>query len=260
MAGSAVDVLRQTSPDVLLLDDPSRVAALEWRRAAARLRISVVSVHDLGTAFCGADLAIDGSLVLPRAVNERLLAGPRFAILDRSVRQSRGANRDPGTVLIALGGGPRVGVAVQLASAIRAARPTVRIRVAGGFAATGVPAMPGVTFLGPLDGLAPELARCAVAVTGGGVSLYESIALDTPTVVWPVVGSQHPTARAFAGRQLADAVFPGPGRLRRGVMAVLAALDAKPRRTSKVIDGLGAERAAAAIEALVRETRSRRAA
>jgi spore coat polysaccharide biosynthesis predicted glycosyltransferase SpsG len=243
--------LDRVRPHVLVIDDPSRAAAGPWCRAARRAGIPVASVHDLGLAFCGADLVIDGSIVPPATRPRGLLAGTGYCILDPSVVAERAQRRDPNTVLIALGGGTHLGSALAIADAVQDARPELRVRIAGGFASRKRPAGRGVVCLGPLDGLAPELARCAVAITGGGVSLYEAAALDTPVVAWPVVDGQRRTVVAFQRRGLAAAVLPGPHRIHRAVSAVLAALaDTNPRRTSETIDGHGAARVAAAIERL----------
>jgi UDP:flavonoid glycosyltransferase YjiC (YdhE family) len=249
--GRPSEALGRVRPHVLVIDDPSRAAAEPWCRAARRAGIPVASVHDLGLAFCGADLVVDGSIVPPATRPRGLLAGPAYAILDPSVAAERGQRRDPNTVLIALGGGAHMGTALAIADAVHDARAELRVRIAGGFASRTRPAGRGVVCLGPLDGLAPELARCAVAITGGGVSLYEAAALDTPVVAWPVVDSQRRTVVGFLRRGLAAAVLPGAHRIPRAVRAVLAALrDTNPRRTSDTIDGHGAARVASAIERL----------
>jgi len=249
----ARDAIKATRAEVLIIDDPSRVAALRWRRAAAALRVPVVSIHDLGKAFCDADLAIDGSIVAPSSKPRGLVAGPDHAILDPSVVAAREQMRDPNSILIALGGGPRLTIAIEIARALRSSRPELRVRIAAGFAGTDHQIRSGILCLGPRDGLAQELARCAVAITGGGVSLYEAAALDTPVVAWPVVKAQHTTVTAFHRRGMAIAVLPGPNRITRAVDAVhLQLTDISRRRTSATIDGLGARRVADAIHALVR--------
>jgi spore coat polysaccharide biosynthesis predicted glycosyltransferase SpsG len=250
--GRPMDVLERERPNVLVIDDPSRRAALVWREAAQALRVPVVSVHDLGLAYCGADLTVDGSVVPPGTRLKDLLSGPAYAILDPSLAEQRGQLRDPNSILIALGGGPRLKVALELADALRAARPELRVRIAGGLVAGEQPARRGILVLGPQDGLASELARCAVAITGAGVSLYEAACLDAPAVVWPVVRGQFRTAQAFHRQRLATAIMPGPQRSARAVKAVLALLaDGRPTRTSSTIDGLGAVRVADAVRALV---------
>ena len=252
LQGGAAAVIRRVAPDVLIVDDPSRAAAVPWVRAARARAVPVVSVHDLGEAFCGADLTIDGSIVRQRSAPAPLLCGVRYAVLPGGVDRAKGIRRSRHTVLIALGGGPRTGVALQLARALRASMPALRIRIAAGLVAGDSVAAPGIVCLGPRDGLAAEFARCSAAITGGGLSLYEAAALDTPVVAWPVVRAQERTAAAFARRGIATAILPGPGRVRRAVRAVAARLADRPAtRGSRIIDGRGASRIAAAVAALV---------
>ena len=56
IAGPAADVMARLRPEILVIDDPSAAAARVWCETARRAGIPVASVHDLGTAFCGADL------------------------------------------------------------------------------------------------------------------------------------------------------------------------------------------------------------
>jgi spore coat polysaccharide biosynthesis predicted glycosyltransferase SpsG len=265
--GRAAELLARLRPEILVIDDPSGEAAAIWSGAARRAGIPVVSVHDLGTAMCGADLAIDGSLVrLRRSRGQagrsgRLLAGVRYAILDDTLRSVNTIRTTASPVLIALGGGPRGGVALRLAHALREARPELPIRVAAGFAGANAIDRNGITWLGPQPGLARELAACRAAITGGGMSLYEAVTLRTPVVAWPVVQAQLPTVRAFGRRRLASVVLPGPRRVERAVRAVLSAIDS--RRVARAdagrygFDGRGVVRVAAAINALARPAEAR---
>jgi spore coat polysaccharide biosynthesis predicted glycosyltransferase SpsG len=267
VAGRATEVLARLRPEVLVIDDPSAAAARRWCRAARRTGIPVASVHDLGTAFCGADLGIDGSIVRLRAAEDgadrprRLLAGVRYVVLDDALRSVRPTRTAMSPVLIALGGGPRRSVARRLAQALRDARPGLAVRVAGGFARSDARDSNGITWLGPQPGLARELAACAVAITGGGMSLYEAVTLQTPVVAWPVVRAQNPTVKAFDRRRLAVAVMPGPRRLERAVSAVLSAIDSTRQPRQKAgsfgFDGRGAARVAAAISRLARQVEER---
>jgi spore coat polysaccharide biosynthesis predicted glycosyltransferase SpsG len=257
VSGGAAALLARLRPEVVVIDDPSAAAARVWCRAARQAGIPVASLHDLGTALCGADLAIDGSIVrLPHGDADdkgagRLLVGVRYAVLDDALRSVKRNRTATSPVLIALGGGPRRSVARRLAMALRDARPGLSIRVAGGFAEGEAGERRGITWLAPKPGLARELARCRVAITGGGVSLYEAVTLRTPVVAWPVVKAQAPTVEAFGRRGLAVAVMPGPRRVRRAVDAVLSVVDApgavgmRPRAAG--FDGRGAARVAAAI-------------
>ena len=262
LSGTPGSLLARVRPEVLVLDDPSAVAARPWCLAARRAGVPVASVHDLGTAFCGSDLAIDGSLVHPGRVRrledfpKSILVGAAYAVLDGRVRTEPRRRHRRSPVLIALGGGPRRSVARRIALALREARPSLQVRVAGGFAPAAGDGRDGIAWLPPQPGLARELARCRVAVTGGGVSLYEAATLGAPVVAWPVVRAQYPTVNAFDRRGLAAAILPGPRRIARAVAAVLAAVDrplpsVQPARAAG-LDGRGAIRVAAAVVRLAR--------
>jgi spore coat polysaccharide biosynthesis predicted glycosyltransferase SpsG len=259
VAGTAAELFG-SFPDVLIVDDPSSAAARPWARAARRLGIPVVGVHDLGRAWFGADLIVDGSLPVQRRrvpQGSRLLAGPRYAIVDPLCATV--AARRTAAVLIALGGGPRVGTARSLARAIRRIGPHLQVRIAGGFAAGRQPDGDGVTWLGALPSLAPELAGCAAAITAGGVTMYEAAAMRVPLVAWPVVRAQRPAVHAFGRHRLAVPVIDGPERLARAAAQVvkLAARGAQPVRSGegRALDGRGASRVAAVIHELVRRQR-----
>jgi spore coat polysaccharide biosynthesis predicted glycosyltransferase SpsG len=255
-AGSISALMRSLRPELIVIDDPSAAASTRFCRAARRAGARVASIHDLGLAHCGADLAIDGSVVHPggRPLGPALL-GPRYAIVSAH-RPSRTPRSN--AVLIALGGGRRRAVAWTLAKAIRRARPAVPVRIAAGLALSGAaPRADGVTWLGPQSGLGLELARAAVAVVGGGVSVYEACRLGTPVVAMAVVAAQQPTVRGFArlgaardggsSRQLATAVrevtklIDGPDLRRRVSLAGRA-----------LVDGQGAIRVAEALTRLAR--------
>ncbi|MCX6537714.1 MAG: hypothetical protein NT151_02075 [Acidobacteria bacterium] len=194
--GSVATLLQSLQPGLVVIDDPSGVAATRFCRAVQRVGVRVASIHDLGLADCGADLAIDGSIVHPGGTpSGPALLGPRYAIL------AAGASHQPvrsNNVLISLGGRRRA-VAWKLARAIRRARPGMRVRIAAGLAPAGVaPQMDGVTWLGPQRGLSHELSRAAVAIVGGGVTLYEACRMGTPVVALAVVVAQRPTVRGLA--------------------------------------------------------------
>lgn len=264
LSGAPAALLARLRPDVLVLDDPSATAAAGWCRAGQGRGVPVVSLHDLGLAFCGADLSIDGSLESPTvAVAGRVLRGTRYTVLDPAVGVLRRGRQSTRRILIALGGGPRPGVAGRLASAIRRLAPDAEVRIAGGFAGRPRSSGDGVRWLGVVPGLAGELAGCAVAVTAGGVTMYEAAALRTPVVAWPVVAAQLPAVNAFARHHLAIPVLPGPARVGRAAEAVLRLLPVGRIRPAtaeaRALDGRGAGRVAAEIRRLARRAQGRAA-
>ena len=166
----------------------------------------------------------------------------------------------PKNVLIALGGGPHVKTAVAIARAIVLADSKAQVRIAGGFVARARNLGPRVTWVNARLGLAPELAGADVAVVGGGVSLYEACAMGVPSVALPVVNGQVPTVRAFAKCGAAIGLervgFNGGAGIRDAAAQAVALLnsphqrEALARRSTRLVDGQGASRAAAAVAAL----------
>jgi spore coat polysaccharide biosynthesis predicted glycosyltransferase SpsG len=267
--GSAARVLSRLQPDVLVVDDPIAADARRWIRAARRVGSLVVSIHDLGIGCRDADLVIDGSITKnARARNGLTLAGPKYAVLDpslnRSVRlRAEHPERDPYSVLVALGGGPRAELAHDIAEAIVEANPHARVRIAGGFQGISREDAARIAWIGPSRSLHQEMARASVAVVGGGVSLYEACAHGVAAVGVPVVKAQRPTVMAFVKRGVARGVTRGRVTA-QSVAATCAELltdDAMRRHMARMgqrlIDGRGAFRAAAAVTQLARAGGSR---
>lgn len=263
--GGATKVLSSLKPDVLIVDDPIAEDARRWMQAARAVGALVVSIHDLGIGCLDADLVIDGSITKnARARNGMTLAGPRYAVLDPALLDSRDGRvqsnaQDEGdaySVLVALGGGPRAEMANDIAEAIVQANPQARVRIAGGF--NGLPRGEAerIAWIGPSRNLHLEMAKASIAVVGGGVSLYEACAHGVPAVGVPVVAAQRPTVAAFVQRGVARGIVRG--RVTPEVVANECAellTDAAMRRHlarlgRRLIDGRGAFRAAEAVSRL----------
>jgi spore coat polysaccharide biosynthesis predicted glycosyltransferase SpsG len=270
-------VIRAMRPDVVIVDDPVERTARRWMAAARRAGALVVSVHDLGIGCREADVVIDGSITRARRGprGSVSLHGSRFALLDplvaEAARQRRDAGRQrrearkerrPGVpgdayrrVLIALGGAPRVRLAGAIADAIVAADPTIEVRVAGGFVVAPRAASSKVVWIGASRGLSAELSEASAAVVAGGVSLYEACALGVPAVGLPVVSGQVPTVRAFGrhGAVVPATLGASPDQVASHAVSLLndrARQQSLARRARALVDGRGAERAAATVVAL----------
>jgi spore coat polysaccharide biosynthesis predicted glycosyltransferase SpsG len=262
VTGSATRVLSRLEPDVLVVDDPVAADARRWMRAARRVGCLVVSIHDLGLGCLDADLVIDGSLTKnARARNGRTLAGPQYAVLDPALVGpvlSDGPERDPYSVLVALGGGPRAELANDIAEAIVEANPRAKVRIAGGFSEIPRDVAARIAWLGPSRNLHTEMARASVAVVGGGVSLYEACAHGVAAVGVPVVAAQRPTVAAFVKRGVARGVTRGRVTAQSVAAECAELLTDEAMRVHmarmgrRLIDGRGAFRAAAAVSQLAR--------
>ncbi len=320
---SLAPAIARCQPRLVIVDDPSRVAAEHALTVARRAGTRVVSLHDLGMAWIGSDLLVDGSVVQRRrpAAGQRALIGPRYAVLnvgiegsvDRSIVEDGrstigGSNRrfnrpasipqastipqstnrpidQSRTVLITLGGGPRVSLARAIAGHLVALDPSVRVRIAGGFGTSGTGRMSAssllgkrpstqnpkfspspmsrVTWLGRRPTLAPEFDECAVAIVGGGVSAYEACARGTAAVAVAVVPAQRGTVAGLAAagavldgglaRGRAPAAFAGCVAAQAvGLMHDVAARRRLASRAKHVVDGRGASRVARAVRELMR--------
>ena len=263
VSGSADSTLAASTPSLLVIDDPAASQARSWCRAAARQGIPVASITDLGLVPCGADLTIDGSIVHPAgSFTGPTLRGPRYLILSKTSAVWR--DRCEPVVLIALGGGPHSRVALALARRIRAARPGVRVRIAGGLtAATPAGLEDGVSWVGPRHGLAADMAAATVAVVGGGLSLYEACCVGTPAIGVAVVPAQRPTIAGLAKRGAALdgghlGNLPGVVRLATGLLDDGFRRAQMSRSGRRLIDGHGADRVAEHLHRLMRNGRAQK--
>ncbi len=263
VVSDATRAIRALRPEVVVVDDPSPPHAQKRIDAARRVGALVVTIHDLGLGCAEGDVVIDGSIASPVSARPGRvsLVGAKFAILGEQYSKLRPtSNKKSKHVLIALGGGPHVKTAAAIARAIVLADPKARVRIAGGFVARARDLGPRVTWVNARRGLGPELAGADVAVVGGGVSLYEACAMGVPSVALPVVNGQVPTVRAFAKCGAAIGLervgFNGGAGIRDAAAQAVALLnsphqrEALARRSSRLIDGQGASRAAAAVAAL----------
>lgn len=265
VSGGPKTAIASSNCQVLVVDDPVVSDAQPWIHAARRAGRPVASVHDLGIGCLDSDLVIDGSVVRApslRTCAAELLQGPDYAVLDPGLlawRQRRTARRGTARVLIALGGGPHASLAAEIAEALVNADPDVQVRIAGGFIAGGrqqLRVMPRVCWVGRANGLGEELARADVAVVGGGVTLYEACALGTAAVAVPVVDAQRATIAGFVAKGAASGIVEGPVQASVVARMVLELVLDTARRSrlgrqgSRLVDGLGAMRAAAAVARL----------
>jgi spore coat polysaccharide biosynthesis predicted glycosyltransferase SpsG len=243
--------------DVLVIDDPHAGRQAQWVRRGRTAGVVVVVVQD--APGVSADLVVYPGVCAfahPRGV--RVLAGPRFALLDPELpaRAASAPGHAP-RVLVALGGGVHVR---RVAQPLRARVPDADVEVAGGFAG-GLPPLSQGRWLAPgRRSFLSALADCDAAIVAGGVTLLEACAAGVPTVALAVVPAQRPAIRALSGSgavvDAAGLASTHPGRVRatRAVARLLAdrALAGRlSRRARAMVDGRGAQRVARAIRALV---------
>jgi spore coat polysaccharide biosynthesis predicted glycosyltransferase SpsG len=270
--GSVPDrVLAACAPGLLVIDDRVAARTAGWRRAARRCGVPIASIHDLGIGLGDADLVIDGSLRHETTPRGRALLGPAHIVLRRGLlRAHRGAGQTarPASVLVALGGGPRVHAAARLARRILERHASVTVGVAGGFGASAPRSAGSRMRLVAPSGFDAALADADVVVTAGGVTLYEACSLGVPSVAVAVAGSQLPTIESVAARGatidggvLERGTSSGDARVLRGVDRLLADPSLRRRLGAcgrRLVDGRGAERVAAALRRLMAAARGGR--
>ncbi len=256
-AGPTLDAIR---PRVLILDDPDGRHGGPWVSAAARRRVPVVSLHDLGLGRVASTLAVDGSVVSPPRgwPATCTVRGLTYAVIAPPQRRSRstGVRR----VLVSLGGGSRRLLTLAVAREVAARHPDLDVLVAQSSGSTAPASADGrVRRVLAVAGLAPWLARVDMAVVGGGMSLYEAVAAGIPSVALAVVPAQRRTVRGFAALRLTVDGGGVPAQTRPLVVARRVGDrfdrlvgDATLRRRMmtagpRAVDGRGAHRVARAI-------------
>ena len=261
--------LEQFDPALVVIDDPSVGHGGEALRQARQAGVPVASIHDLGYAHLDSDLVIDATLTGRPGEPPAELVGPAFTVLDPALRKRRVPRRGrlKDRVLFALGGGGHV---LQLRGGPRRGDcglwPAADIPLAPGFSTGRRPRLPArASWLDRPGQLPAELARCTMAVVGGGLTLAEACLLGTPAVALAVTSAQRRRIAtvAEAGAVLDAGLAIAAGAARRVTAGVVSLRsDALARQLGRcaqsVIDGRGASRVADELSALVRWTEGRR--
>lgn len=256
-------------PDLLLIDLP-RALAVRWDGLRAAYHGKIALIDDWGGAV-DADLIINGTVLdayhhYPAArAGATILTGPRHALLRPAFQRCRWREPARENLVVVVGGGERaadwagflarqmpwpdmpatlvVGAAfprlAELAALAASEKFTLRVGLSG-------------------DELARLLAQASLALTTGGMIVYECLALGTPLLFFPQLHDLLPEAEWFAARGVGRSLGYEGGFDAEWVRAEVAALltdaaerQAMSKRQRALIDGLGASRAAAAIEDLL---------
>lgn len=238
--------------------------------AAARARVGfLVAIDDGGHYPLPADLVINpapGAAAPVGGHGAHYLLGPRFALLRREFAApvSRQVRDQVQRVLLILGGATPAPLTAALARVARRALPEAAVDLVVGPAGDG-PSLVAAKLAG-LDGVTlhavPESVRALMleadlAITGGGVTLFELAATGTPAVGVELAPNQGPNLKGMAeAGTLVVAGKSGDSGLEASMAAALTALaaDAERRRAVsrrglELVDGGGAARVAEAIAA-----------
>jgi len=248
-----IELLAAWRPEVVVVD--SYAATTEFLTELGGVVPRVTVVDDLADRELPVALVVNGGyaaagLTYRVRPDTTLLLGPAYALLDPAFaveppRRPRGAVR---RVLVTLGGDAPAARLEAVAAAVRHAAPEASVDVVVGPYAPGVvSAGERVTVHRGLASLRPLILAADLAVTGGGVTVYECLASATPVIASCLADNQRPNVDAL-GR--AGLILPGGPSL-AGALAHLIA-DAELRtvlaaRGRAAVDGAGASRVATAL-------------
>jgi len=250
-----LDALAGRGVDAIVVDSYHAEAAL---LSALRRAGLVVAIDDLADRALVADAVINGAWhaeqlayrLPPEAVR---LLGPRYALLDTAFAAApAGTTRETvRRVLVTLGGATPATQTAEATAAVHAALPGAALDVVGGLGGA-TPAAGAMTVHGALPSLRPLLAEADLAVTAGGMTLYECLATGTPTVAVCLADNQRPNLEHLGAAGL---VVPADfATLTATVARVAADRPLRARMAAagrRAIDGRGAARAADAIARLL---------
>lgn len=265
-------LIEAVAPDLVLVDRPGFEPAWWQALDAAARDIPVVVIDDYGGAF-PADMVINGTVLdeyhryAGLRAGAQTLAGADYALVRPQFAQQPWSDPAEASVQIVAGGGDAardwclqlVSGALPLASwgkvglIVGAAFPH-RDALAAACARQGVMLESGV----PAERMAQALSQAALALTTGGMVVYEAVAAGVPALVFPQMDNLTGEARWFAGRGAIADLGPGGGMDVAAVSAAVTALlgdraerVAMSRRQRALIDGCGMLRAAAAIDRML---------
>jgi UDP-2,4-diacetamido-2,4,6-trideoxy-beta-L-altropyranose hydrolase len=219
------------SVDVVVLD--SYCLTPDDLRASAPVAV----FHDVGEAPGGAALVIDGA-----DFDHACLRPEYWDLAPRTLRAP------VESVIVATGAGAELGPALVME--VRRALPTAIVRLVRGPYVNDPSRSDAEVFEAP-DSLADLLLDADLAVVTAGQTMVEAAAAGTPTVAVVLVENQRRQAEQLAelgAVELADSAYVS------AVVAALATDFDRRRRLSaqaqQTIDGQGARRVAALVEAL----------
>jgi spore coat polysaccharide biosynthesis predicted glycosyltransferase SpsG len=251
--GCLCAALAECRPDAIVVD--SYRAAPELFERLRPLARCVVAIDDLADRPLPAHLVVNGALhaaclAYRGAPDTAFLLGPEYALLEPGFGDAP-ASSPAGPVrrvLVTLGGGTAGTALGAVVTAVRRAVPAAAIDLAlGPLSDDAVGGSEGVTLHRGLPSLRELLRHADLAVTGGGMTLYECLASGTPAVGVCLADNQRANVDALSRAGL---IVSGEPSLEAAVRRVAG--DAALRRRMSAegrqrVDGRGAERVATEV-------------
>jgi UDP-2,4-diacetamido-2,4,6-trideoxy-beta-L-altropyranose hydrolase len=216
----SAELIRKVSPDWLVIDSYEIPAELI---GSARAFTRVLAIVDGDTRNVDADLYVDHNvgaenIMWPSNVSPRMLAGSRYALIRRAVRNVKReapwqAISEPPRVLAFMGGTDPTGMIVRVARAIAAlpittkgvviCAPAWREQVAALLADK-----PEIRVIPPTNDLPALLATTDIAISAAGTSSWELCTLGIPSILIEVVDNQTESLRKMTKLGLVIGLSP----------------------------------------------------
>jgi spore coat polysaccharide biosynthesis predicted glycosyltransferase SpsG len=268
--GEWAGVMRAAGPDAIVVDLPLR-AERPWP-AIRSVGVPVVAIDDEGGEI-DADLVINGTVLddfhhyqgLPPSSCQ--LIGPQFALVDPAFAEHPWRQPRDRSIVVVIGSGKRArdwAFALARDGLGSAGGGSVKMVVGSGFAeAEALRSLAEQADFELYQGLAAQelatkLARAAVALTTGGMIVYEALAVGVPLVAFPQIENLKPEMAWFAARGcLTDLGYDGGVDMTRVASALAGLLDdpaaaaARSQAGRAIVDGRGISRVAQAVDELL---------
>jgi UDP-2,4-diacetamido-2,4,6-trideoxy-beta-L-altropyranose hydrolase len=266
-ANGTVQALRDSGAQWVVVDHYGLDA--EWHRSVIdALGARVAVIDDLGNRNLCADLLIDHNLNSGGAArkysnclskNTKILGGPRFALIGRAFRSSRGYefNKSVRTIGIFMGGTDAINMSTTV---LRACREVARFEGPIEIATTRynpnlarlrglADADPKTSIVEDLPDLADFFSRHDLQIGAGGGASLERAALGAPSLVLVVAENQRPGVFELAKGGAVHALDPDKDAnpLTIGLAVAELLTDGAYRnrlhiRSKQLVDGFGARR------------------
>lgn len=198
----------------------------------------------------------------------QFLLGPTYFLLREEFLKACGALREIApcarNLLISMGGSDPGGLAEKV---VRAVAPLgLEIVVIRGSASGDAfaAAWPNIRVIADPPNMAEWMLWADLAVTSGGGTIYELAATGTPGIILAQVADQERNAAAMETEGALASLGMGAGVSEDTIVSAVQALagdaarrQAMSRRGRELVDGKGAQRVAAAVQALVQSRRQK---
>ena len=237
----ACRALADLRPDAVVVD--SYRAAPELFERLRTVTGCVVAVDDLADRPLPAHLVVNGAIHAARlpyrgAPDTRFLLGPEYAVLDPAFAEepAEAPRERVARVLVALG---------AAAAAVRRVLPDAALDLAvGPFSPAPAETPEGASVHRGPRSLRDLLRKADLAVTGGGMTLYECLASGTPVVGLCLADNQRANVDELCAAGVILGEVPSLEAALRHAAGDLALRRALSVRGRRLVDGRGASRVA----------------